>query len=75
MPTTSAQPNRSRFEEILDEAISGEELDRLLASREAEIDRLLQEAYGAKERGDFAELEPLHVLLAEERAKFAARNR
>jgi hypothetical protein len=37
-----------------------------------EINALLQEAYDAKERGDSAPLEPLHVLLAEERTRFSA---
>jgi hypothetical protein len=72
MRTESQQIGKGIVEEVLDDAISDEEMDFLLAEDHDEINALLQEAYGAKARGESATLEPLHVLLAEERARFLA---
>lgn len=74
MRTTSPRVGKGIVEEVLDDTISDEEMDRLLADRHDEISGLLQEAYDARARGEFAPLEPLHVLLAEERARFKARH-
>ena len=59
-------------EEVLDDTISDEEMDYLLAVDHDEINALLREAYDAKARGESAPLEPLHILLAEVRARFHA---
>jgi hypothetical protein len=47
----------------LDENLSDEEMDRLLADRREEIEMLLEEARRDEERGDEAPLEPLHTFL------------
>jgi hypothetical protein len=72
MRTAIQQIGKGIVEAVLDDSISDEEMDDLLAEDHEEINALLQEAYDAKERGEFAPLEPLHVLLAEERARFLA---
>jgi hypothetical protein len=72
MRTASQQIGKGIVEEGLDDTMSDEEMDFLLAEDRDEINALLQEAYDAKARGDSAPLEPLHVLLAEERARFLA---
>lgn len=59
-------------EEVLDDAISDKEMNHLLAEDHDEINALLQEAYDARALGKSAPLEPLHILLAEERARFHA---
>ncbi len=73
-PVSATKPEAGRgiVETVLGDEISDEEMDRLLVQDRVEIDDLLQEAYEAKERGEFAPLEPLHVLLAEERARVKA---
>jgi hypothetical protein len=72
MTTTNPQIGKGIVEEVLDDTISDEEMDYLLAEDHDEINSLLQEAYDAKARGESAPLEPLHILLAEERARFHA---
>jgi hypothetical protein len=62
----------SVVEDMLDDTISEDQIDCMLAEDHDEINALLKEAYDAKERGDSAPLEPLHVLLAEERTRFSA---
>ena len=57
----------------LDENISGEEMDALLAERREEIEALLDEARRDQERGDEAPLEPLHVFLRQARERFSRR--
>jgi hypothetical protein len=49
-----------------------DEIDHLVEQDHDEINDLLQQAYDARERGESAPLEPLHILLAEERARFDA---
>ncbi len=72
MRTARPQIGKGLVEDVLDNTISDDQIDCLLAEDHDEINALLQEAYDAKERGDSARLEPLHVLLAEERARFNA---
>jgi hypothetical protein len=72
MDNTNPQIAKGMIGAMLDETISEEEMDRLLAEDIDEINDLLQEAYDEKARGEFAPLEPLHILLAEERARFKA---
>ncbi len=72
MRSAKPQIEKGRVEDVLDETVSDEEMDFLLAGDHDEINALLQEAYCAKERGESAPLEPLHVLLAEERARLKA---
>jgi plasmid stabilization system protein ParE len=55
---------------VLDDTISDDEMDRLFAEDHDEINALLREAYDAKDRGECARLEPLHVILAQERTRF-----
>jgi hypothetical protein len=58
-------------DDMLGEAISDEEMDRLLADEDHdEIGALLQEAYDEVARGECAPLEPIPVLLAQMRARF-----
>lgn len=57
----------------LDENISDEEMDRLLAERREEIEALLDEARRDRERGDEAPLEPLHFFLRQARGRFSRR--
>ncbi len=56
--------------DVLDDTISDDEMDRLFAEDHDEINALLREAYDAKDRGECARLEPLHVILAQERTRF-----
>jgi hypothetical protein len=49
--------------------ISEEEMDRLLEARHDEIVAMLDEAYAQKARGEFRELEPLHVFLQRAHAR------
>lgn len=75
MATAKQQRSKESIETFLnDETVSDNEMDRLMADHIAEIDDLLQEAYDEIGRGEGEPMEPLHVLLAEERARFAARN-
>ncbi len=59
-------------ETVLDENLSEAEMDRLLADRHDEIQAKLDEAQAAKERGDVAPAEPLHVFLRRARERFKA---
>ena len=72
MRDTNPRIGKGIVEEVLDDMISDEEMDYLLAEGHDEINALLQEAYDAKARGESALMEPLHILLAEERACFHA---
>jgi hypothetical protein len=54
-------------EAVLGETISDHEMDRLLDEDLDEINVLLEEAYEEVARGEFAPLEPLHVLLQQAR--------
>jgi hypothetical protein len=72
MSAMSPKIGKEVVENLLDDTISDGEMDRLLAEDHAEINALLREAYDAKARGESAPLEPLHILLAEERARFSA---
>jgi len=72
MEITHPRIETGMVEAMLDETISEADLDLRFAEGRDEINTLLQEAYDAKARGDSAPLEPLHVLLAEERARFIA---
>jgi hypothetical protein len=72
MRSVTPQIAKGLVEEVLDDTISDETADGLLAEDRDEINALLQAAYDAKVRGDSAPLEPLHVLLAEERSCFSA---
>jgi hypothetical protein len=47
-------------------------MDALLAARHDEIEAKLDEARAAKARGEFAQLEPLHVFLRRARERFNA---
>jgi len=67
MNTTSPHIGKGMVERVLDDAISEEEMDRLLADDVDGINALLQEAYDEVARGECAPLEPLHVLLQEAR--------
>jgi hypothetical protein len=71
-PQRLIAPAKALFVRWVPNACRREEMDCLLAEDHREIDPLLQEAYSAKDRGDSAPLEPLHVLLAEERTRFNA---
>lgn len=53
--------------------LSEEELDRLYEHRQEEVAAMLGEAYAARERGEYAPLEPLHDLLSQARMSFEAR--
>jgi phage tail tape-measure protein len=57
----------------LDENISEEEMDRLLADRRDEIEALLEEAREAKRCGSIAPLEPLHAFLRRARERLRTR--
>jgi hypothetical protein len=57
-------------DDVLDDNIAHEDLDYLSAGDRDEINALLHDANSAKDGGDSAPLEPLPVLLAEERARF-----
>ncbi len=61
--------------EILEEGITDDEFDRILAERHDEVELLLEEARKAKAEGRYAELEPLHEFLrrARERLNNSAR--
>lgn len=72
MKATNPQLEQGIVEAGLEGSISDEAMDHHLAEAHDEINALLQAAYDAKERGEFAPLEPLPVLLAEERARFNA---
>jgi hypothetical protein len=63
--------NLGKVAAALDENVSDEEMDRLLAERRAEIEQLLEEARHAIRSGDVTPLEPLHVFLkrARDRSK------
>ena len=52
---------------------SEEAMDQLLADRQGEIEAKLRQAYEDKARGDYAPLEPLHILLREARGHAATR--
>jgi hypothetical protein len=67
MKTTSLHFGKGMVEALLDDKISDEEMDRLIADDVDEINALLQEAYDEAARGECAPLEPLHVLLQEAR--------
>ncbi len=54
----------------LDENISDEEMEHLLADRREEIEALLEEAREAKRRGEAVPLEPLHAFLRRARERF-----
>ncbi len=73
--TTNATLKRKlgKVATALDENISGEEMDRLLAERHEEIEMLLEEARRDQERGDEAPLEPLHIFLRQARERFNRR--
>ncbi len=59
-------------EDVFGGAISDPEMDFLLAEDHDGINVPLEDAYDAKARGESAPLEPLHILLAEDRARFLA---
>ncbi len=67
MDNTNPQIAKGMIGAMLDETISEEEMDRLLAEDIDEINDLLQEAYDEVARGECAPLEPLDVLLREAR--------
>ena len=56
----------------LDENVSDEEMEQLLADRHEEIEALLDEAREAQRRGAVAPLEPLHAFLRRARERFHA---
>jgi hypothetical protein len=58
---------------VLEENISDAAMDQLLIDRHDEIEGLLDEARNAKERGEFAPLEPLHVFLRRARERFESK--
>jgi hypothetical protein len=66
--------NLGKVAAALDENVSDEEMDRLLAERRAEIEHLLEEARDAIRSGDVTPLEPLHDFLkrARDRRKTTA---
>jgi len=68
--STTIKRDLGKVATALDENISEMEMDRLLADRHDEIERLLDEARAAKERGDVAPLEPLHVFLRRAQERF-----
>ncbi len=57
----------------LEENISEEEMDHLLADRSDEIETLLEEAREAKRQGSVAPLEPLHKFLRRARERLRTR--
>lgn len=63
----------ARVTAALDENVSEAEMDRLLADRHDEIERLLDEARDAQRRGAVAPLEPLHLFLRRARERRQAR--
>lgn len=63
----------ARVTAALDENVSEAEMDRLLADRHDEIERLLDEARDAQRRGAVAPLEPLHLFLRRARERHRAR--
>lgn len=72
MNTTATLKRRlGRVAAALDENISDEEMDLLLADRREEIELLLEEAREDERRGDEAPLEPLHKFLQRARKNFA----
>jgi thioredoxin-like negative regulator of GroEL len=74
MSTTTALKQRlGKVAAALDENISDEEMDTLLAGRREEIEALLEEAWEDERRGDEAPLEPLHKFLLRAR-KYSARS-
>jgi len=72
MRSAKPQIGKGPVGDLFDDSITDEEMDRALADAHDEIDALLQQAYDAKQRGESAPLEPLQVLLAEERIRFNA---
>lgn len=64
-----AEPGIDHFTTTMSE----EEMDRILEMRHDEIVAMLDEAYAQKERGEFRELEPLHVFLERAHARQKAR--
>ncbi|RJF87479.1 hypothetical protein D3874_11000 [Oleomonas cavernae] len=74
MTSHAKQPiAKGTVEAILEDTVSEEEMDRLLASRHDEIGAMLEEAHQDRARGDFAPLEPLQVFLREARERFNAK--
>ncbi len=72
MSTTATLKRRlGRVAAALDENLSDEEMDSLLADRKEEIEALLEEAREDERRGDEAELEPLHDFLRRARRRSA----
>jgi hypothetical protein len=74
----TARPRKTAngvVEAILDDAVSEEEMDQLLADRAVEVNAKLQEARSERERGEFAPLEPLHVVLRAGRERLQRKNR
>jgi hypothetical protein len=72
--TTNATLKRDlgKVATALEENLSDEEMDRLLADRREEIEALLEEAQESIRRGDVAPLEPLDVFLRRARERFNA---
>jgi len=71
MSTNTLKRELGKVAAALDENISDEEMDLLLADRREEIEALLDEARRDEERGDEAPLEPLHVFLRRARERFS----
>jgi hypothetical protein len=68
-------PGKGIVEAVLDDAVSEEEMDRLLTDRVDEVNVKLAEARAERERGDLAPLEPLHVLLQAGRDRLQRKNK
>lgn len=72
MNTAGPRIGKGIVEAVLDDAVSEEEMDHLLAGRRDEVNAKLQQAHDEKARGEVAPLEPLHVVLREARERLSS---
>ena len=72
MTITSPKPGKLLVETAIGDTLSDEEMDRALSSRRREVDAKLKPAHEDRALGADAPLEPIHVLLAQERERFKA---
>lgn len=66
---------KGMVETVLDATVSEQEMDGLLAERLDEVNTKLKEAREERERGEFAPLEPLHVVLRAGRERLRRKTR
>lgn len=69
MSTLNPKVSKGMVEAVLDDAISEEEMDRVLAAQHDHVEGMLKQGRDEMARGEVAPLESLHVFLQEARKR------